>query len=376
MIKNPFKFGNVVSGDYFYNRQDDLLRIKQVLTSGNNVTLYAPRRFGKTSLVNKALEELRKQGYITVYIDFMSIYSREKFIENYTNAIVKSQDASIENIISKISKFVSGIVPSVSFDHSGSPNFSLAYVQGKDRETTLIDAINLPEQLASDKQKWIVAFDEFQEITKLNGSNFEKLLRSQIQHQENVNYIFFGSRTHLLKEMFNNKNRAFYNASSIMTIKKIKEEESIEYLQNRFNLSGMTLHTDIAKLILKTVDNIPYYIQFFAYEIWQQMQLSQEKEIGERHVSNALESVLELKSDYYWELTNKQTNYRKKLLKALSHTSSEIFSKKVNVQYDLGATSTTQKAIDVFIDDGIIEKFNANYEFTDPIFKIFIKRKT
>lgn len=375
MIYNPFKFGNVVSGDYFYNRHNDLLRIKQVLSSGNNVTLYAPRRYGKTSLVKKALEELSKQGYITVYIDFMSIYSREKFIESYTNAIVKSENSSIETIISKISKFVSGIVPSVSFDHSGHPNFSLAYVQGKDRETTLIDAINLPARLSSDKQKWIIAFDEFQEITKLNGNSFEKLLRSQIQHQENVNYIFFGSRTHLLKDMFNSKNSAFYNSSSIMTIKKIEEEESIEYLQSRFSLSGMYLPTDVAALILKTVENIPYYIQFFAYEIWQQMQFPEEKEIGDEHVSKALETVLELKSDYYWELLNKQTNYRKKLLKALSFTSSEIFSKKVNEQYDLGATSTTQKAIDVFIDDGIIEKFNANYEFSDPIFKMFIKRK-
>ncbi len=375
MIKNPFKFGNVVSGDYFYNREDDLLRIKQVLSSGNNITLYAPRRYGKTSLVKKALNELSSDGFITIYIDFMSIYSREKFIENYTSAIVKSQNSTLENIVTKISKLVSGIVPSLSFDNNGNPNFSIAYVQGQNKERTLVDAINLPAKLASEKQKWIIAFDEFQEITNLNGDSFEKLLRSQIQHQDNVNYIFFGSRTHLLKDMFNSKNRAFYNSSSIMTIKKIDEDKSIDYLISRFANSDIIINSDIAKLILQTVENIPYYIQFIAYEIWQYMLIFKEKEIKEYHVSNALERILELKNDFYWELTNKQTNYRKKILKALSNSSREIFSRNVSEQYNLGATSTTQKALDVFIDDGIIEKFNTNYEFSDPIYKAFIKRE-
>ena len=298
MKTNPFKFGNVVSGDYFYNREADLSRVKQVLSGGNNVTLYAPRRFGKTSLVKKALAELESEGFVTVYIDFMSIYSREKFIENYTSAIVQQNSSAINSIIAKISKFVSGIVPSVSFDSEGNPNFSVAFVKGENRDTTLKDAINLPEKLASENKKWIIAFDEFQEITNLNGDNFEKMLRSEIQHQQNVSYIFFGSRTHLLKDMFNNKNRAFYNSSSVMTIEKIGEEKSIAYMIDRFSEFNIKLDRDIAKLVLKKVDNIPYYIQFIAYEIWQYMILSEEKYITENHVLKAFNTVLELKNDY------------------------------------------------------------------------------
>ncbi len=374
-MNNPFKFGNIVYGEYFYNREDELLRIKRVLGDGNNITLYAPRRYGKTSLVKKALAELENEGFKTVYLDFMKVYSREKFIENYTSEIVNKSTSSIDSMIAKVAKFVSGIVPSISFDDSGNPNFSIAYIQGQNTETTLIDAINLPEKLASDNQKWIIAFDEFQEITNLNGDSFEKILRSEIQHQQNVSYIFFGSKTHLLKDMFNNKNRAFYNASMIMTINKIKEEKSINFLVDRFYNSGIALNVDIAKYILQKVENIPYYIQFIAYEIWQFMIVNEKKTITKDFVNDAFERILEIKNDYYWELTNKQTNYRKKILKALSNSSREIFSRNVSEQYNLGATSTTQKALDVFIDDGIIEKFNTNYEFSDPIYKTFIKRE-
>ena len=69
---NPFKFGSIVSGKYFYNREEELLRIKQTLAGGNNITLYAPRRYGKSSLVKKALKELKEEGFTTVYLDFMS----------------------------------------------------------------------------------------------------------------------------------------------------------------------------------------------------------------------------------------------------------------------------------------------------------------
>lgn len=215
-MTNPFRFGTIVSGDYFYDREEELLRLKQILSGGNNAALYAPRRYGKSSLVKKVLSELQLEGYVTVYLDFMSVYSRETFIKNYAAVIADSEPDSLEKTVKKIAKLISGIVPSVSFDSSGMPSFSFSWIEGKDKEQTLTEVIDLPQQLASDKQKWIVAFDEFQEVTKLNGENFEKLLRSRIQHHDKVSYLFFGSKTHLLKDMFNNKSRAFYHSASIM----------------------------------------------------------------------------------------------------------------------------------------------------------------
>lgn len=371
-VTNPFKFGSVVSGDYFYNREEDLLRIKQTLAGGNNITLFAPRRFGKSSLVKKALGELEKDGYNTVYLDLMSVYSQETFITNYSRAIANSQKASLEDTVKKIAQFISGIIPSVSFDSSGSPSFSLSWIEDRDKEQTLTDVINLPQKLSSDSKKWIIAFDEFQEVTKLNGDNFEKLLRSCIQHHDNVSYLFFGSKTHLLKDMFNNKNRAFYNSASVMSIGKISESKSVEYLKARFSISGITIDDEITMTILYTAGNIPYYIQFIAYEIWQSAVLENKKEILQSDVSGAVENILMLKSDYYWELIVKQTTYRKKVFNAIAHNERELLSGETAQKYNLGAVSTTQKALESFIDDGLVERNNTQYEFSDPFFKMFV----
>ena len=84
MPSNPFKFGKIVYDKHFYNREKELQKIKATLSSGNNIALYAPRRYGKSSLIAKALNELEKEGYVCVHFDFMSVYSQKTFIENYS----------------------------------------------------------------------------------------------------------------------------------------------------------------------------------------------------------------------------------------------------------------------------------------------------
>ena len=371
---NPFQYANIVEGQYFYNRKKEVKRVVQTLSGGNNLVLYAPRRYGKSSLVNKALSILEKEGFKTVYLDFMTVYSRETFIKNYTKAIALKEDTSLEKTVKKIAAYLKGLVPSVSFDAYGNTNFSLAKIEGADEEKTLQEVLELPEQLATQDKRWVVAFDEFQEITTLNGESFEKLLRSTIQHHQKVSYLFLGSRTHLLKDMFNNKNRAFYHAAMLMNIDVIDKTESVQYLLSKFGNEGIKLSEDIAEYIVDTAKGIPYYIQFVAAEIWQQV-INTTKKVLKETVDKAIGEIINLKSDYYWEMTNKQTNYRKKVLKALSEMPDAIFSKETALKFDLGQTSSTQRALESLLEQGIVDKLNNKYLFTDPLYQQFVKQK-
>ena len=239
---------------------------------------------------------------------------------------------------------------------------------------SLTDVINIPEKIAL-KNKWIVAFDEFQEITRLNGDSFENLLRSCIQQHKNVSYLFLGSKTHLLKDMFSNKNRAFYNSALLMNLNKIDIDKSVAFLINRFGTSKLKIDAETANFLINRVAAIPYFIQFVAAEIWQQFILEDRKtKINREDVETAIERIILLKSDFYWEITNRQTSFRKKVLFALSWSADELFSKQTILKYNLGAASSTQKAIERFIEDGIIERDKGKLEFSDPIFKEFLKK--
>jgi hypothetical protein len=369
---NPFSYGTIVKGEYFYDRHEECLRIVSTLSGGNNLVLFAPRRFGKTSLVFRAIEKLETLGYICVYFDFMPVYSRESFIESYAKAILTRQN-SLQKGVKKIATLIKGIRPKIVFDQSGKPEFTMDFTDDKLSEKTLEDIIDLPESLASERNRYIIVFDEFQEINNLNGENFEKLLRSKIQKQEHVNYLFLGSRTHLLNDMFNNKGRAFYNAAMMMQIESLPQIETIEFLKSRFSVSGIKIDETVSNYLIEQAGNIPYYIQLLAAEVWQYIVTSQQ-EVNIEIVGYCAERIVDLKNDYYFELYGKQSAYQKKLLKSLLISGENLFSADYARRFRLSATSTTQKALLGLVESSVIEKVDGNYFISDPFFKRFLSR--
>ncbi len=368
----PFIYGKVVSGDNFYDRTEECKRIVNTLAGGNNLVLYSPRRYGKTSLVFRAVQELEELGYICIYLDFMMVYSRESFINQYSQAIMQKQN-NLSKAVAYISTLLKGISPVISYGDDAKPEFSIRFNEAKLTDATLEEIIDLPENLSTKDKKYIIVMDEFQEITKLNGENFEKLLRSKIQRQNNVNYIFLGSRYHLLQDMFSNRNRAFYNSALTMQLDKLPISASIEYLQKRFSINNITISEHNANYLLDKVDNIPYYIQLLASEIWQSLIVAP-KEISKEIIDTCADNIVDLKNDYYYALFESHSTYQKQLLKALAKSGLNVFSKEYQLKNRLSAVSTTQKAIQSMIDSAIIDKFENEYYISDPFFKKFVQR--
>lgn len=377
---NPFKYGTVVEEPFFFDRQDELKQIVETLKGGNNIVLYAPRRYGKTSLVIKAMREMENDDYQCIYLDIMTVYSRESFIETYSKAILVSQ-SQWKKTLKIFSDLIKGIKPSLSFDRSGNPEFSIDFIESKVSDVTLEAVIGLPGKLADHQHPFIIIMDEFshqrlpleQDIQKLNGENFEDLLRSKIQHHKYVNYLFLGSKTHLLNDMFSNKNRPFYNSALTMNIGPLPYRETVEYLTNHFSDSDIMLSEENAAHLIDTAGNIPYYIQFLASVIWQDT-VNTSKIIEPELINRNADKILELKQDYYFELFDRCTSYQKKLLRALAISGHNIYSNDYARKFRLSAPSTTQKAMDSLINDGIIDKQGNHYLFNDPFFKRYILR--
>jgi len=369
---NPFSYGTIVKGEYFYDRTIECERIVSTLSGKNNLVLFAPRRFGKTSLVFRAIEELEQMKYSCIYFDFMPVYSRESFIESYSKAVLSKQ-SNLQRAVKLMATLVKGIRPKIAFDQSGNPEFSMDFTDKIISEKTLGEIIDLPENLASEKNRFVIIFDEFQEISKLNGENFENLLRSKIQQQQFVTYMFLGSRTHMLSDMFNNKSRAFYNSAMIMQLDALPEPETILFLKERFSVSNISIDDFSCRFLIEQAGNIPYYIQLLAAEVWQYL-ISTPKDINKDIISLCAEKIIDLKSDYYFELFDRQSSYQKKLLKSLLESGENVFSAEYAKKFRLSATSTTQKALMGLVESGIAEKVNGVYFIADPFFKRFLSR--
>lgn len=366
---NPFSFGTVVKGNQFFDREIECDRIVSTLMGGNNLVLFAPRRYGKTSLVFKAIEEMEKQGAICIYFDFLPIYSVEVFVSHYVRSIVKKQ-TNFQKFMEIISETVKSVRPILSIGNDGLPELGIDFVEHRVSSQTLSDILDLPQKLVKNNQKVIVIFDEFQEITNFEKIGFENLLRSKIQHQK-VNYLFLGSRTHLLNDMFNNKKRAFYNSAFHMQLGFLPLDKTIVFLKNKFSESGIIISDELATYIIKCSAKIPYYIQMLAAEIWQYLIKSQH-EVTIDIVDLCVKQVIILKHDYYYELFDKLSVLQKNILKALTVNGDNIFSNEYLKKHRLSTPSSIQKAISVLMDKSIIDKTANTYFISDPFFQKFI----
>jgi len=369
---NPFSYGTIVKGDSFYDRKEECARIADTLSGGNNIVLYAPRRFGKTLLVFRIIEQLEKKGFICVYFDFMTVFSPESFVRLYTKALSEKQ-SSLDRFARIFSSIIKTIRPLMTFGNDGMPTLSIDFANAVVDETVISQILDMPELLAGKNKRVIVFFDEFQEAAKLKNINFEALLRSKVQQQQKTNYLFFGSKTHLLKEMFNDKGKAFYNAASQMTIGSLPQQDTIAFLREKFSISNIYIEDDIAKYLISVAADIPHYIQLLASEIWQSMVNSQTT-VTKEVVDESAHKVLALKSDYYMELFGNRSQNQKQLLKALTYENKNIFSAGYTNKYRLSAVSTLQRSVKELINDGIIEKRAEEYFIADPFFRLFVEQ--
>lgn len=268
---NPFRYGKVVTTPYFTGREKEIKEISETLKSGNNVLLLGPRRYGKTSLVREIFKKINSKN--SIFLDFYSITSQKDFINRYAESVFKTQKIPIKKLLNKISGLMKNITPTLSFDSSGNPTWSLNYSENVVLEESLLDVLDLPQKIIDKNERFYVAFDEFQEIHKLNGEGFEKQLRASIQYHENVSYIFLGSKTHLLLDMFSSKARALYKSSKLINLQKIDAEKMQEFVISRFQTSNFHITDSMAEQIITITQNVPYYVQYLAAQVWQLMNI-------------------------------------------------------------------------------------------------------
>ncbi|MCK4249247.1 MAG: ATP-binding protein, partial [Candidatus Omnitrophica bacterium] len=266
-MTNPFKFGETVRGDCFANRKKEIKDIREHVKAGQNLFIYSYRRQGKTSLIKNVFETLTKhKEALTIYVDIQKATSQAQFIEVYSSSISKALISKKENL-EKISSFFRRIVPSFEIDQTGVWKISFDFSKTKSNlEKTMEEVFEIPQKIASShKKRVVVVFDEFQEIENLNGKSLEKKIRSFIQHHNDVCYIFMGSKTHIIMDMFNNPERAFYKSAAVYPLNLINENEMENFVINRFSSSGKAISKNLAAEIVKLADNIPYNIQLLSF---------------------------------------------------------------------------------------------------------------
>ena len=374
-MRNPFVFGEVVTGNDFCNREEEIERLCHELTDSQKIFLISARRMGKTSLITTVLGKLKKQNTKTICLDIEGISTYKKFLNAYLNALIKEFTTA-----DKMSEFARRLLPSIRFDltvaETGNPTLSLGYKpQDTDLENIAAKIYQLPAKIASKKQL-VIVFDEFQEIIKLNGKQVEAYLRSAIQHQRNVGYIFSGSKRQMLTDMAMSKDRPFYKIGPVMYLEKIPQEEFKKFISEKFHNSGIKISNPTVVKILETAENTPYYVQMISHELWD-FAFFGKKEIQEKDIEIVLEQLIKQYDQNLRSEWSRLVSTKRQLLQVIANKGGKnLLSKESLDTNELSGSSSVQRTLESLVSDDYIDRFNGEYFITNILFREWIKKFT
>ena len=373
-MKLPFQYGKLAEVLSFVNREKDKQTLKNNLSAGINTMLISPRRLGKSSLVKVAMSELEKENLdIKVcFIDAFTIKNEEEFYQAFARELVKAVGNKWEMWISSAKKFLAAFSPKISIGVDPMTDFSIG-LEWKTIKENELELLNLPEKIAQAKKiKLVVCIDEFQNLAKLKDYDLlEQRMRSVWQHQQNVTYCLYGSKRHMMIDIFNSSSKPFYRFGQIMFLTKIAENEWVNFIVKSFEMTGKSIPETLALELVQMVDSHSWYVQQLSYFVWNLTENEANMEILQQAIEQVINANLPLYQNECDALTASQLN----LLIAIAANEQFLTAVETLNKYNMGTPQNVSKNKKMLQNREIIERTNNGFNFLDPVFKRWFIRE-
>ncbi len=371
---SPFKYGFTVSSSTFTNREDEVEKLKQNLLQGINTTLISPRRWGKSSLVEKVIEDInRKEKKVkTILIDMFSCSREEEFLENYAREVIKSSSTKWEDWLKLTKEIFKQLIPKFTIGVDPGNDFNISF-DWEELKKHRDEILNLPEVIARKKGiRFIICLDEFQNMASFdNFETFEKQLRAIWQRQKNVAYCLYGSKRHMMLDIFNDSSKPFYRFGDIMMLPKIKKDKWKKFILKSFKTTNKQISKELAERIPEKMKNHSWYVQQLSHYTWQKTK----KETTEADFEAALTELIYANMPLYQREIEGMSSTQVNLLKAIIRGESKLTSAKVMKEYKLGTPRNVSKNRDMLLRNDYIDRSEKGYEMLDPAFELWFKKQ-
>lgn len=294
-MNNPFKFGTIVDGTYFTDRSVELGKITQFLEGENHLILISPRRYGKSSLIRKAVTLAKRP---CVWVNMQQVVSREDLAAKILKAVFRQY--KFEKVKYLLANF--RVLPTINVNPL-TEEISVSFQPLVNAKVVLEDSLMLLEKVSSQDNRLIVVFDEFQDILEID-SHIEKELRAIMQEQAGLNYIFLGSQESMMTDIFERPKSPFYHFGQLMRLGKLPQDEFTTFIGQK--LSVITSRAqEIAPEIISFTNNHPYYAQQLAFTVWDAIMLSKSDVGVVERATNDIVQEHDLDYERLWQTFNK-----------------------------------------------------------------------
>lgn len=369
----PFVYGKIVADNDFTDREEETSKLISHFLSQTNTAIISPRRWGKSSLVNRAIESVSKTDNSILFIKMNAFKceASQDFYELFAKRTIECISTTGEMLLSNAREFIPRLLPKLSIpDPTG--QFEMSF--GVDLKTNPIgeDILDLPQQIAMRRKKKVVfCIDEFQQIGEFpDTEQFQKILRSHWQEQSDVAYILYGSKKHMMLNIFGDYGSPFYKFGDLMFLPKISREDWISYIKDRFTETRKSISDDTAGHLADLVENHSYYVQQLAQYAW----LRTSKVCSEEIVDAAFQGMLDSLNLQFVNLMDSLTEKQRSFLCAVCDGVQNLSSVETLSRYKLGTSGNIRIIKGALKKRDLIEETGHQVEIQDPVLKQWIQR--
>jgi len=377
-VTNPFIIRGAIPEPYFCDREKETERLVRYLTNGEHVVLHAPRRIGKSKLIEHCFAQPAiKDKYYTIFVDILQTGNLQEFTYEFGKAVFEATASLGNKMMKQFAQTVQSLHGEYSIDpFTGFPKFSMSIGHIANPIYTIEEVFRFLEQ--ADKP-CIVAIDEFQRIADYPEKNVEAILRTHIQRMRNCEFVFAGSDRHLLGQMFQDYNRPFYESATIMTLEKIERSKYNAFVLEHFEEFNKHIATEDVDRVYDLFDGNTYAMQRTIHTAFS---LTPEKQTCTLStIRQAIDDIIEDNDFTYRTHLMPMGLSQKEVLYAIARSgvASQITGSVFVNKYRLSSASSVQSAIRKLKADGWVTEFmnpdgQKCYQLNDYFLMLWIQK--
>ncbi len=368
MEVNPFIYSHPVAPQDIIDRDEETEILLRHAAGKHYVRLYAPRKYGKTSLLKRALGEAeRREEMVPILVDLYRISSVAdvaiRFERAYSRQLKGKLRARVEEFMQR-----TGIGLSL-----GAYGISAKLQLGAkvDPLPALHALLDLPLRLGEGGRgpRALIALDEFQDIHKI--PDLDGLLRSHIQfHGDVASYVFAGSEPGMMEQLFEHKDRPLYGSAVPLRLARLPGEEIAAYVSDRFREGERAAGEALGPLV-DAADGHPQRAMLLAHRLWEEVPRGRAAELGDWQRAHAAALIeLDAEFDAAWRGfdTSEQKTLRAVIAGAGSPYRGEVL-RRLELTKDM-----VRKALPRLTGRAEIENQAGKHRIVDPLFAQWIER--
>ena len=376
-MTNPFRYGPIALDEAFTDRDAELAELRRDALNGQDVVIFAPRRFGKTSLVRRVAQELGRRRALVAEINLMFTPTKEKLAGRLAQEIAEHLLGPVGRAKENLRVF-SGlrITPAINVDPvDGSFSFSFAGSHDpEDVDATLERLFRLLPEIATERKRPVVLImDEFQEIADIDP-HLTKLLRSVFQEQPEVAHVYLGSKRHLMERIFNDENEPFWRSAKRMELGVIEPDEFRGFIVAGFVDNKRKIGDDVVNRILAMTGGHPYATQEICYFLWEET--PERATADTERFETALDKLLRSEHSHFSDLWDRARRNQRLLLAALAEEPGRPLTEDYRNRHNLPGASPMQNAVDALVEQEIVSKDRGFVRICEPFYDEWIRRNS